>query len=124
MPVAAGTALLTVGAILTFALTGSLRGLDLHTVGVILMLAGAAGLVLPLLTGTRSRPNRLRSWPPGRPPARSRQDAIDDAIDDGNGDGNGGVPRTRLVPRRREPSHDDGRRARDGHRRWRRTGRR
>ncbi|XVQ11587.1 DUF6458 family protein [Spirillospora sp. CA-255316] len=117
MPVAAGTALLTLGAILTFALTGSLRGLDLHTVGVILMLAGAAGLVLTLLTGTRARPNRLRSRPPGRPPARSRQDVIDDR--DADGQRSSTRPRGSTTP---DPAHDDGRRARDGRRR--RPGRR
>nr|BFE28763.1 hypothetical protein GCM10010200_010140 [Actinomadura rugatobispora] len=121
MPVAAGTALLTVGAVLTFALTGSLRGLNLHTVGVILMLAGAAGLALRSLTGARARPNGLRSRPSGRPPARSRQDAIDD----GNAIGNGERDSTRSQgSATRNPSLDDDRRARGGHRRWTRPGRR
>jgi hypothetical protein len=71
MPIAGGIALLAIGAILTFALTySSLGGVDLNIVGVILMLAGAARLLLPLLTGTRPRRNR--------PTARSRQDVIDE----------------------------------------------
>jgi hypothetical protein len=71
MPVAGGIALLVIGAILTFALSSSsLGGVDLNIAGVILMLAGAARLLLPLLTGTRPRRNR--------PTARSRQDVIDE----------------------------------------------
>jgi hypothetical protein len=38
MPMGGGLAVIVVGAILTFALTGSVRGIDLHTVGVIVML--------------------------------------------------------------------------------------
>ena len=45
-----GTALLTiaVGAILKFAVTANLSGLDIGTVGVILMIAGTAGMVIGL----------------------------------------------------------------------------
>lgn len=41
--------LIAAGAILRFAVTdGSLRGLNLHTVGVIVLLLGIAGLLLPM----------------------------------------------------------------------------
>jgi hypothetical protein len=74
MPIGGGIAILVVGAILAFALTGSVRGIDLHTVGVILMLGGALGLLLPLLVraraGGRRRSNGLT--------ARSQQDVIDE----------------------------------------------
>jgi hypothetical protein len=70
MPIGGGIALIVVGAILTFALTGSIRGIDLHIAGVILMLAGIAGLLLPLAVRTRRRSNR--------PSARSQQDVIDE----------------------------------------------
>ncbi|MFG1688657.1 hypothetical protein ACGFNP_51525 [Nonomuraea sp. NPDC049269] len=71
MPVAGAIAVIVVGAILTFALTnGSIGGLDLRIAGVILMLGGAVGLVLPLLLRTRSR------W--SESTVRSRQDVIDD----------------------------------------------
>lgn len=70
MPIGGGIALIVVGAVLTFALTGSIRGIDLHIAGVILMLAGIAGLVLPLVVRTRRRSNR--------PSARSQQDVIDE----------------------------------------------
>lgn len=45
--------LLAVGAILTFALERSTDGLNLDTVGIILMIAGAIGLVVSLFTTSR-----------------------------------------------------------------------
>ena len=75
MPIAAAIAVVVVGAILAFALAdGSVGGLDLRIVGVILMLGGTAGLLLPLLLRTRSR------W--SQSTVRSRQDVIDDHIND------------------------------------------
>ena len=41
--------LLALGAILKFAVTASVSGIKLETVGVILMVAGALGLVLTLI---------------------------------------------------------------------------
>ena len=41
--------LFAVGAILTFAVNASVSGLDLATVGVILMIAGALGLIMTML---------------------------------------------------------------------------
>ena len=41
--------LIAVGAILKFAVTASVSGIDLATVGVILMVVGVIGLVLTLL---------------------------------------------------------------------------
>src|ERR1051325_9704516 len=71
MSIAAGIAFIVIGAILTFALKGGHIGeLDLHAVGVILMLAGIAGIVLPMLIRNRSRFSR--------PTIRSRQDVMDD----------------------------------------------
>lgn len=71
MPIAAAIAVIIVGAILTFALAdGSVGGVDLRIVGVILMLGGAAGFLLPLLLRTGSR------W--SQSTVRSRQDVIDD----------------------------------------------
>ena len=52
-----GTALflIAVGAILRYAVTASVSGVSLATVGLILMIAGGAGLVISLfLIGTRS----------------------------------------------------------------------
>ncbi len=41
--------LFAVGAILTFAVSASVSGIDLATVGVILMIAGALGLIMTTL---------------------------------------------------------------------------
>jgi hypothetical protein len=41
--------LIAVGAILTWAVNATVSGLDINTVGVILMVVGAAGLVLSLV---------------------------------------------------------------------------
>jgi Domain of unknown function (DUF6458) len=55
--------LITVGAILNFAVTATVAGIDLQTVGVILMIAGGLGLVLGLIFMA----NASRGGPP--PPA-------------------------------------------------------
>ena len=54
--------LIAVGAILTWAVNATVSGLDINTVGVILMIVGAAGLVISLMfwsslggAGTRRR---------------------------------------------------------------------
>jgi Domain of unknown function (DUF6458) len=41
--------LMAVGAVMTFALEANAKGIDLDTVGIILMIVGALGLVLTLL---------------------------------------------------------------------------
>jgi hypothetical protein len=47
--IGASVVLLVVGAIMTFALEVTTEGIDLDTVGVILMIAGGLGLVISLL---------------------------------------------------------------------------
>jgi hypothetical protein len=65
-----GIFLIATGAILLFALSaGSPHWLNLQVVGVILILAGAAGLLLPRLARGRPARDRLRRWVrPGQPP--------------------------------------------------------
>jgi hypothetical protein len=87
MSIGGGIAILILGAILTFAFTGSVRGVDLHVVGVILMLGGALGLLSPLLIRARAGSGRRSNGPT----ARSRQDVIDEG------------PRTLAEPPRRDP---------------------
>ena len=71
MRIPAGITLIVLGAILTFALKGGHIGsLDLHAVGVILMLAGIVGILLPILIRNRSRLSRTT--------IRSRHDITDD----------------------------------------------
>jgi hypothetical protein len=66
MGTGAGIALLAVGAILRFAVaTTSTHGLNVHVVGVILMLAGALGLLLTLLVWGPLNPARRRRNSPG-----------------------------------------------------------
>ena len=66
-----GIFLITTGAILRFALAaGSPHGLNLHIAGVILVLAGLLGLLLPPLARGPLKPDRLRRWVrPGQPDA-------------------------------------------------------
>jgi Flp pilus assembly protein protease CpaA len=47
--------LIAVGAILAFAVTASVAGIEIQTVGVILMVAGAVGLVIGLFLLTSER---------------------------------------------------------------------
>ena len=62
--------LLALGAILTFAVEASVEGLDIATVGVILMIVGAIGLLLSLMVWS--------SWG-GVGGARRRTTYVDDA---------------------------------------------
>lgn len=47
--------LIAIGAILTFAVTASVSGIELATVGVILMVVGIIGLLISLLVLGRAR---------------------------------------------------------------------
>ena len=49
MGIGVGILLVAVGAILTFAVTKDLRGLDIQVVGVILMIVGILGIVLDMM---------------------------------------------------------------------------
>jgi hypothetical protein len=49
LTIGASLFLIAVGAILKFAVTWTLVGLDLHVAGVVLMVVGAVGLVIGLL---------------------------------------------------------------------------
>jgi len=50
--------LIAVGAILTFAVDASLSGVSIQTVGIILMIAGALGLIVTLLVWGPRRSTR------------------------------------------------------------------
>lgn len=49
MGISASLVLIAVGAVLTWAVTATVSGIDLDTVGVILMVVGAVGLLLALV---------------------------------------------------------------------------
>ena len=65
--------LIAVGAILTWAVNASVSGLELQTIGVILMVVGALGLVLSMIFwsswggpgGARRRTTVVDDGPPG-----------------------------------------------------------
>ncbi len=62
--------LIALGAILKFAVTASVAGIDIQVVGVILMVAGAIGLVLGLFMMTQANNNQPPQGPqPPQPPA-------------------------------------------------------
>jgi len=62
MTLGASIFLIVVGAILTFAVNVSTSGFDLNAVGIILMLAGAAGLAITLFMSSTSRYRRRRTF--------------------------------------------------------------
>lgn len=61
--------LIAAGAILTWAVNATVSGLNIHTVGVILMVVGAVGLLISLVFWS--------SWGAGAP-ARRRTTTVDD----------------------------------------------
>ena len=56
--------LIAVGAILKFAVTKHVEGIDIHAVGVILMVVGGLGLALGLFLLSRGRATIARPPPP------------------------------------------------------------
>jgi hypothetical protein len=82
MTIGAALLLIAVGAILRFAVaTVSTHGVDLHMIGVILMIVGAVGLLLWLFVWGPWAPGRRSS--PSRPPADVERDGYRDATRDG-----------------------------------------
>ena len=77
MPAGTSILLIAVGAILRYAVTASVSGIDLATVGLILIIVGIAGLVLSLLYIVAWAPrrggvirDRVVERDPYEPPAR------------------------------------------------------
>jgi hypothetical protein len=68
MTIGSSLFLIAVGAILKFAVTAHVAGVDLQVVGVILMIVGAVGLVLGLGMMVSAR-NATRQPPPPPPDA-------------------------------------------------------
>jgi hypothetical protein len=64
--------LIAVGAILRFAVTATVSGISIQTVGLILMIVGIVGLILSLLFWSS-----LGSWYPGRTTGYRREDCSD-----------------------------------------------
>lgn len=66
MTIGTSLILIAAGAILRYAITVHLNGVDLMTVGVILMVVGGGGLVIGLALIARDRPSTLPR-PPDEP---------------------------------------------------------
>jgi hypothetical protein len=62
--------LIALGAILRFAVTATVSGLNVHTIGLILMIVGILGLVLSLIFWSA-----MGAWYPGR--SRRYEDCSD-----------------------------------------------
>ncbi len=71
MPLGSSLFLIAVGAILKFAVTATVAGIDLQVVGVILMVIGVLGLVVSLFL-IYNNPNRRPPGPPA-PPTQPQQ---------------------------------------------------
>lgn len=56
MTIGASVFLIAIGAILLFAVNTSIAGVSVNTIGVILMIAGAVGLLISLMTAARREP--------------------------------------------------------------------
>ena len=56
MTIGASIVLIAIGAVLLFAVTASVAGLSVNTIGVILMIAGAVGLLISLMNAGRREP--------------------------------------------------------------------
>ena len=63
--------LIAVGAILKFAVNADISGLEISTIGVILMVVGVVGLVISLFLMSARPRAAARSWPE-RPVVRER----------------------------------------------------
>ena len=72
MSIAAGILLIAIGAILRYAVNESFDDIDLETIGLILMIAGAAGLLLELVRQSMGRSRRTERIVerPGEPTER------------------------------------------------------
>jgi hypothetical protein len=58
VPLGTSIFLIAIGAILRYAVTASASGINIHTVGLILMIAGIVGLVLSIFWMLAWSPNR------------------------------------------------------------------
>ncbi|WP_067976022.1 DUF6458 family protein [Nocardiopsis trehalosi] len=67
MGIGLGIFLVVVGAVLRFGITTDIAGLDLGAIGVILMLAGAAVIILTLVIMTTRSNRAVDRRPPGDP---------------------------------------------------------
>ncbi|HEX8074971.1 MAG TPA: DUF6458 family protein [Thermoleophilaceae bacterium] len=74
MTIGTSIVLIAIGAILKYAVTAHVSGIDIQTVGTILMIVGILGLILSLIYtfawSDRARHRGYDDGPPPPPPAR------------------------------------------------------
>lgn len=73
MTIGASIFLIAVGAILKFAVTATVAGIDIQVVGVILMVAGVVGLLLGLFMMAQGNKQPPQGPMPPQPPAPPSQ---------------------------------------------------
>ncbi len=76
MGIGASIFLIAVGAILRWGVSATVTGINIHTIGLILLVIGAIGLVLSVLMWST-----VGAWYPGR---RRERDVVHDDYDDRN----------------------------------------
>ena len=87
MGISVSLLLIAVGAILTWAVTADAEGVDVNTVGVILLIVGILGLVLSLIFwsswgGFRRRATYVESGP-ARPAVARRETVVEEDVPPG-----------------------------------------
>jgi hypothetical protein len=87
MGISVSLLLIAVGAILTWAVTADAEGVDVNTVGVILLIVGILGLVLSLIFwsswgGFRRRATYVEGGP-ARPTAARRETVVEEDVPPG-----------------------------------------
>jgi hypothetical protein len=74
MGIGGGIFLVAVGAVLTFAVSATFSGINIHTVGIILMIVGAVGVILDLiLFAPRRRTRAVDTYDDGTQVVHERQ---------------------------------------------------
>ena len=76
MTIGASLLLIAIGAVLKFAVTDTVKNVDLGTIGVILMIVGALGLILGLVLMTMRRRTDVITRP-GRTTVVEPNDTVD-----------------------------------------------
>jgi hypothetical protein len=76
MGIGVGILFLAAGAILTFAVNADVNGLDIGVVGVILMIAGALGIVLDLIVFAPRRRSVVTTEVPGNARVVRRDEVV------------------------------------------------
>jgi uncharacterized membrane protein len=95
MGIGVGIFLIAVGAILTFAVHVTTTGFNIHTVGVILMIAGALGLIVTMtIFAPRRRASTVQERTVSRDPSATKVQLLSN-----------GRPRLATFTRQKSPHH-------------------